>query len=162
MNSEEYKTVSFEDILEKNGYLAYTNVGVSMMPLLRQKKDVMVIRKKGEERCRKYDAVLYKVGEKYILHRILKVREKDYVIVGDNCFRREYGITDAQILGVLTAVIRDGREIKVTDRGYLLYVHLWCDFYPIRAGILYCKHLFTRVKGKAARVVRRFIPKKVN
>ena len=142
-------------MLDKKGYLFYTNVGTSMMPLLRQGKDVMEIQKKGPERCKKYDAVLYKVKDKYILHRILEVRENDYVIVGDNCFRKEYGITDEQIIGVLTGVVRNGKHISVTDKGYLLYVHLWCDLYPVRAAILYGRYQLRRVKARLARLARK-------
>ncbi len=80
MSTQEKETTSFEEMLDRNGYLAYTNVGTSMMPLLRQGKDVMEIRKKEPERCKKYDAVLYKVNDRYILHRIIKVRENDYVM----------------------------------------------------------------------------------
>ena len=143
--------VTFEDLLEKDGYLVYTNVGCSMLPLLRQRRDIIEIRKKDPAvRCKKYDAVLYKRGDRYILHRILKVREKDYVICGDHNIWREYGITDEQILGVMTRVIRDGRSVTPDDWRYKLYVHLWCDFYPIRAAILYAKML-----GRAA--VRRLL-----
>ena len=145
MTSKE--TYTFEDLLDRQGYLVYTNVGVSMLPLLRQRRDIIEIRKK-QGRCKKYDAVLYKRGSKYILHRIIKVREKDYVIVGDNCFWREYGITDDQILGVMARVIRDGRTITPDDWKYRLYVHLWCDFFPIRAAILYGKHVILAVGHK--------------
>ena len=82
------ETSSFEELLERDGKLVYTNVGVSMMPLLRQHRDVMVIGRvpKGE-RLKKYDAPLYKRRNgQYILHRILEVREKDYVVCGDNCW----------------------------------------------------------------------------
>lgn len=154
MSIKEKETMSFEKMLDRYGYLVYTNVGTSMMPFLRQGKDVMEIRKKGLEHCRKYDVVLYKVDDRYILHRIIKAREKDYVIVGDNCFRKEYGITDNQILGVLTGIVRNGRHISVTDKKYLCYVHLWCDFYPIRAAILYGRVQLGRVKSKLARMIR--------
>ncbi|MBQ6173922.1 MAG: hypothetical protein IJK28_04800 [Clostridia bacterium] len=128
---------SFEDLLREKGSFVYTNVGISMMPLLRQHRDIIEIRKKGIDRCKKYDAVLYKRGKKYILHRIVKVRADDYVIVGDNCIWREYGITDDDILGVMTRVVRNGRTIDVnTNKLYKFYVHLWCDFYHVRAGIL--------------------------
>lgn len=33
-------------------------------------------------------------------------------------------------------VVRDGEEIHMTDPGYRLYVHLWCDFYPMCMAIL--------------------------
>ena len=131
---------TFEELLEKDGFIVYTNVGFSMMPLLRQRHDVIEIQKKGPDRCKKYDAVLYKVGKKYILHRIIQVRSRDYVIVGDHCYRKEYGITDDMILGVMTRVIRNGKSINVnTNCLYRCYVHLWCDFYPIRAAILRTK-----------------------
>lgn len=132
-------TSSFEAELKQHGTLVYPNVGTSMMPLLRQGKDLMVISRRPAGRLKKYDAVLYKRGDRYILHRILKVRQKDYVICGDHNWQREYGITDDQIIGVLTAFVRDDVETPVTNRKYLCYVHLWCDFFPVRAAILWCK-----------------------
>lgn len=137
---------TFEQELDETGWLVFQNAGTSMMPLLRQNRDVFVIRKKGGERCKKYDAVLYKRGGRYVLHRVLAVRERDYVICGDNCFQKEYGITDADILGTMTEVVRDGKSIPVTDRRYLCYVHLWCDFFWIRAALLRLRSLLGRVK----------------
>lgn len=129
---------SIEAVLNQHGTLVYTNVGTSMMPLLRQGRDLMVIQKKGQQRCQKFDAVLYKRPSdgRYILHRILEVRENDYIIAGDNNTFLEYGITDNDILGILTAVIRDGRKIPVTDPSYQRYVHLWCDHYTARMRLL--------------------------
>jgi hypothetical protein len=72
----------------------------------------------------------------YVLHRILKVREHDYVICGDNRWKKEYGISDRHIIGVLTEIIRDGKSVSVKDKKYLAYVHLWCDFFPVRAFII--------------------------
>ena len=126
----------FEDVIERDGRLIYTNVGDSMRPLIRQDRDILII-EKPNGRLKKYDVPLYKRDSgQYVLHRILKVREKDYVICGDNRYIKEYGITDRHIIGVLTAVVRDGKEIPITDRRYRLYVHLWCDFFPIRVFIL--------------------------
>lgn len=128
---------SFEEVLEREGTLIYPNVGDSMMPLLRQGKDLMVIKRRPEGRCKKYDAVLYRrPNGQYVMHRIVKVRKDDYVIVGDNRWKREFGVPDEWIIGVLSAVIRDNKTISVTDRNYLFYVHLWCDFYWIRAAMI--------------------------
>lgn len=150
---EEPETITFEELLDQKGVIVYTNVGFSMLPLLRQRRDLIEIRKKGPGRCKKYDAVLYKRGDRYILHRILKVRPNDYVIVGDHCFRREFGITDAMILGVMTRVVRDGKTITPDNKWYKLYVHLWCDFYPIRAAILYMKALARAALRRAKRIL---------
>lgn len=138
---------TFEEEIQRNGKLVYTNVGDSMNPLIRQGRDLLVI-SKANDRLKKYDVPLYKRDSgQYVLHRILKVRKEDYVTCGDNRWQKEYGITDRHILGVLTAVVRNGKEIPVTDKKYRLYVHLWCDFFYIRAFILRAKHFI----GKSSR-----------
>ena len=108
--------------LRKKGYLAYTNKGVSMLPLLRQDRDVMVIQAQSTG-FRKNDAVLFQRDNgQYVLHRITKVKGDGlYWIVGDNCSRGEL-VREDQILGVLSEVKRDGKTVKCTDADYLRYV----------------------------------------
>ena len=156
MNTQKTENVSFEELLDKNGYLVYTNVGVSMMPLLRQRKDIMEIRKKGSERCRKYDAVLFKRPDtegrgKYVLHRILKVfPDGTYWIVGDNCVEGEI-VREENVLGILTSVNRNGRKISVTDPGYKAYVYLWCAPYHLRFFVLKSRRRLRSAAGKLLR-----------
>ena len=127
---------TFEKQLAQNGKLIYTNKGDSMMPLIKQDRDLLVI-KPVKGRLKKYDVPLYKRDSgQYVLHRVLKVRRHDYVICGDNRWKREYGISDRHIIGVLTAVVRNGREVSVNSLKYKLYVHLWCDLFPLRAFII--------------------------
>ena len=49
---------TFEEYLEQNGSMTYSNVGRSMLPLLREKRDLLTVRKKGPERCAVGDVVL--------------------------------------------------------------------------------------------------------
>lgn len=135
---------TFEEEIRRKGKLVYTNVGDSMEPLIKQGRDLLII-SAVNGRLKKYDVPLYKRDSgQYVLHRILKVRTDDYVICGDNRWQREYGITDRHIIGVLTGIVRDGKEISVTDKKYRLYVHLWCDFFYVRAFILMVKHYIKR------------------
>ena len=142
---------TFEQVLQEHGQLVYTNVGDSMWPLLHEGRDLMIIDKKPEGRMKKYDAILYKRPcGKYIMHRILKVRQDDYVLCGDNRWLREFGVKDEWILGVLTAVVRKGKRVSVTSWKYRLDVHIWCDFYWIRAFIL-------RGWGVLRKIVRKIV-----
>ena len=143
---------TYAEQLRLHGSLVYTNVGDSMMPLLRQNRDLLIVNKKPEGRCKKYDVVLYQrpTGE-YVLHRILKVRKADYVICGDNRWGREFGVPDEWILGVLAAVVRDGKQINVTDWKYRLYTHLWCDFFWIRAAIIWIHATGAAIKKRIRR-----------
>ena len=139
---------SFEEILARDGRLFYTNVGDSMMPLIKQGRDLLVI-EKTHGKLKKYDILLYKRDNgQYVLHRILKVRKNDYVICGDNRWSKETGITDRHIIGVLTALVREGKEVPLDTRKYRLYTHLWCDFFLIRAVILRMQSVRRRVRRK--------------
>lgn len=128
------ETRTFEQALAERGSFVTTAQGVSMLPLIRPGRDLVEITRKGEARCKKHDVVLYKRDGKYILHRVLEVRPGDYVIAGDHQIYKEYGVTDTDIIGVLSAVIRGGKRIAVTDPNYLRYVRLWCGLYPARAA----------------------------
>ena len=124
---------TYEDYLAKNGTLIYRNIGTSMLPLLKQGRDLFIIKKKTQSRCKKYDVVLFKRADnKYVLHRIIKVNEYDYTIRGDNCVNKEYGVKDDDILGVMTSFIRKGKEYTVDNRLYKIYSVLWCRLYFLR------------------------------
>jgi len=142
--------MTFEQLLERDGVLVYTNVGTSMLPLIRQGRDLLII-KKAEGRLKKYDVALYRRDSgQYVLHRILKVRKDDYVICGDNQYRKETGITDRQVIGVLTGIVRDGKEFTLDRMGssYKWYLFFRCDLFLIRAAMLRAKGLLNRWKHK--------------
>ena len=136
---------TFEDLLARDGRLVYSNVGDSMWPFIRQGRDLLVI-EPAEGRLKRLDVPLYRRDSgQYVLHRVLAVEPDGYVICGDNRWGREYGITDRHVIGVLKAVIRDGREIPVTGWRCRLYAHLWCDLFPLRALILRICHVLKRL-----------------
>lgn len=102
----------FEDIIAERGKLIYTNVGDSMFPQIRQ-RDLLVI-EAVKKPLRVGDVPLYKRDSgQYVLHRIVDIRHGKYVMKGDNRTATEKGITDRHIVGVLTAVIRNGKTFPV-------------------------------------------------
>jgi hypothetical protein len=140
---------TYEEQLREHGSLIYTNVGNSMLPLLREKRDLLIIERRPEGRCKRYDVVLYRrPSGQYVLHRILKVRKDGYVLCGDNRRRREFGVPDEWIFGILTGVVRDGKQLKLDSFRYRCYVHLWCDLFPIRAALIWLRSLRSKRKRK--------------
>jgi hypothetical protein len=140
---------TYEEQLREHGSLIYTNVGNSMLPLLREKRDLLIIERRPEGRCKRYDVVLYRrPSGQYVLHRILKVRKDGYVLCGDNRRRREFGVPDEWIFGILTGVVRDGKQLKLDSFRYRCYVHLWCDLFPIRAALIWLRSLRSKRKHK--------------
>lgn len=120
-----------------------------MLPLLRQGKDLFFIEKKGAERCRVGDVILYRRKRQYVLHRVIEVRPEDYVILGDNCYVKEYGIKDCDILAVMTSFIRNGREHSVNELAYRIYSFVWLRSAPIRI------YLRQRIIPVIKRLIRR-------
>ena len=143
--------ISYEEYLDKNGTLTYTVVGVSMLPLLHQHKDLFTVRKKGKRRCAKGDVVLYRrPPDKYVLHRIIKVRPADYVILGDNCINKEYGIKDRDIVGVMTGFVRNGKSYSINDTVYRVYTFFILNTVTVRI-------FFKKAKGKIRRICKKLL-----
>ena len=138
-------SVKFEELLARDGYLVYKTRGVSMEPMLRQNRDLVIIRMPA---CRlhKYDVALYRRGRNYVLHRVIGVEKDHYLIRGDNTYSVET-VPDEAVIGVLTSFKRKGKEISMENRFYRFYVRFWNAIYPVRA--LYAR--FRRVAVRAAR-----------
>ncbi len=124
---------TYEQELALRGELIYVTEGTSMRPFIHSGKDLVVITAKEKRPVRKFDAVFYRRDSgQYVLHRVVKVTRRGYALRGDNRRCTEYGIQDRHILGVLTAVIRDGQRIDVDTPEYRREVRRWCALYPIR------------------------------
>lgn len=143
---------TFEEELRKSGVIAYTNVGVSMLPLIKENKDALIIRKVEPESLKRYDIVLFKRENvkgrgRYVLHRIIKpLKDGKYFIVGDNCTDGET-VDKEQILGVLTEIVRADKKVELRGFCYKAYLYLWCAPYHMRFLILKAKNFIRYVAG---------------
>lgn len=107
--------------------------GISMLPMLRQGRDQVEL-SPLPERLKKYDLPVYRYPSgKYVMHRVIKVREDYYVCNGDNLLLMEK-IPHDWMIAVVSAFTRDGKRIEVTDRGYRLYCRYWVAVRPFRHG----------------------------
>ena len=144
----EYSNIKNE--LEVHGVYVCRSSGVSMQPLFKTHRDVMVIRA-VEREMKKYDVVLYEVGEdRYFLHRIIKVKPEYYLIRGDNTFVLEK-VKKESVIGVLTSYTRKGKKHTVNDFSYKLYSRVWNFIYPVRYILRKLRIFLTRVYRKLFR-----------
>lgn len=144
---------SIEQQLRETGFYVSTTVGVSMRPMLRNRRDRIVVRalREGESLSR-YDLPLYRCPDgRYVLHRVIGVEEKEYLIRGDNTYTVEH-VSKEWILGVVTEFYRAGRHWSTEDRRYRRYAAVWNAIYPVRA-------IWHRGRVLAARIYRKLFPK---
>ncbi len=138
---------SIEEVIKEEGFFISTTSGFSMYPMLRDRKDSVVIKTKSK--YQKYDVVLYKRNNTYILHRIIKVLNQGYIIRGDNCYFKEYDIDDSsKIIGYLDECYRGDHKINLKGWKYRLYVRIWHYSYPIR-------FLYQTVRSKISKLVKK-------
>ena len=146
-----------EDVLEDQVFYAGSTCGVSMYPMLRHRRDTIVI-KPVEGRLKKYDVSLYKDNERYVLHRVIKVLPDAYIIRGDNCINKEY-VTDDMVIGKLEEFYRnpkdvskikgaDAKPVNMNGFKYKLYVRVMHYSFPIRFMYRKCRNLLGRIKRK--------------
>ncbi len=142
--------MTIEEVLESEGKYVGPVKGVSMLPMLVAEEDSVVIYAQNGP-FNVLDIVLYKRGKDYVLHRIVKIHNKGYIIRGDNCYYDER-VKEEQILGVLKEFYRNDKHILCMDKDYLIYSRRHVKYYFIRK-------LKRKVKQFIKRVLR--VPHKI-
>ncbi len=140
-----------DEVLKERGRVVTVPVGYSMWPMLKNRKDHIVI-ESVKKPLRKYDVPLYRYdfNVKYVLHRIIKIKKDGrYVICGDNLVKKEYEVTDKMISGVLVGFYKGKRYIDCeTNKMYHAYVYIWRFLYPIRVILIITKRCLGKIKRK--------------
>lgn len=140
-----------EDIIAREGVYVSTISGRSMNPMLVNRRDTVAI-SPVSGRLKKYDVALYKVGGKYVLHRVVKVLPDSYIMCGDNCISLEYGITDADIIGKLCEVWRGDEKLDLNSLSYRWYCRTKvASFHPRR--------IYRQARARAAGVIKKILKK---
>ena len=124
--------------------------GISMRPLLREGRDSVVL-SSCQGRLKKFDIPLYRRRNGgYVLHRVVKVEDNSYTLIGDNQYIYEPSVTDSQIIAVVTAVRRGGRLIFPNNIIYRTYVSLWHSTRSLRS---FCIRAARKVKRAVKKII---------
>ena len=139
----------------KEGQDVTINVrGASMLPFLSESRSDQVILEgaeagtpDGRERVKVNvnDIVLFRLGDRYILHRILKINDNDIAeIQGDGILNAKEHCHRDQILARVSTIIRSGKDaINTKSSTYRRNVRIWMILKPLRKPMLWLwKRLF--------------------
>lgn len=134
-----------EELLRAGTPIQIVPSGYSMYPLVNPNKgDAVVLEPLGERTLKKREVVLFRrnslaapgAGDILVLHRIVRISGEDFFLVGDNQCDVEGPVNRSQICGVMTAVVKKGRSISVTDLRYRLSCGVWHILLPVRPALL--------------------------
>ncbi len=148
--SEKFKMSELEPlILESIGsgseFVLKTH-GTSMLPMLSDGKDSVVLIKAKPE-LEKYDVALYKrEGGQFVLHRVVGKDKNGYIFRGDNQTVNEHGIKHEQIIAEMTAYIKAGERIDITSEKYKKYLKT-----------LKLRYIYKRLRAVASRIKHKIV-----
>ncbi len=152
--NENVKKIALADIypaikeqLESGGKVTIPITGTSMLPLLVQGRDYVVL--KSCKKAEINDIIFYRRDNgAFVLHRIIGNDENGYILCGDNQWVKEYGIKDHNIIGVVTEINRKGKTFSIDDKKYIKYCKRWLKLLPIRKPIIKILAIFRAIKRK--------------
>lgn len=131
-----------DEVISSGGEFQFKPNGISMLPLIRPGVDTVTLVSPGE--IKKTDIVLYRRDNgKFVLHRVMYVRKKDFIMRGDNQKYLEVGVRRDQILASVKFIVKDGSCVDFSSEEYKKYVKsLYRHIlkYRIRAFLSRIKH----------------------
>ena len=131
------------EVLSSGGEFRLYPHGTSMLPLLRQGRDSVSLRQLDSP-IRKNDILFYQRPDgAYVLHRVRTVTPKELTMWGDNQTAPERGVCPDWIIGRVTRIFRDGKEVSCDGSRYRRYLGLW-QFAFIRGLLLKLYHFLER------------------
>lgn len=111
------------DLLNKGNGVKFTVSGNSMMPWIRSYKDQVLL--VPVDKVKKGDIVLYKTEEKYILHRVYRVKNEYMFIMGDGCIHADGYYPLSCAIGKVAKIYRGNFEIDCMKRRWCMLFTLW-------------------------------------
>lgn len=125
--------------------------GDSMRPLIRRGKDPVTIVPLSRPLL-KGDVVLFRLGKRYIVHRVWKLQNGMVRTFGDNCWNPEPWFPEQQVLGLVVKYSRDGKAHLLDTPQARTWGRMWMAIHPIR-------RCYKRLRALAGRCYRKIFPK---
>lgn len=133
--------------LNNGGRADLVVTGVSMFPMLYNRRDrVSLI--PAPELCRKSDIILYQRDNgRYILHRIVRVKDGGYICCGDNQAEAEQ-VNHSQVIAVVDGFTRNGKTYTLDHWGYRAYLAFWVGLFPVRQVYIRLRRTLGKIRRK--------------
>lgn len=132
-SSDSHEPLNLEQLLADGMIVRIHPIGYSMYPMFVPGRDEALLEQTSAELCRKNDVVLYRRRNgMLVLHRICRITPEGIYTVGDNQSVTEGPLAADQIIGVLTAFIRNGKEYSIRQPFYRFLSALWLFLLPVR------------------------------
>ena len=109
MRMEDMYPLICEAIKDKGQFILHPK-GTSMLPTIKPIEDCIVLVE--VDKLEKNDIILYKRNTgTFVVHRIMGMKNGNYILCGDNQTELEHGITKGQIIAKVSQIRKNGGKI---------------------------------------------------
>ena len=143
---------NIEQLLRDGNTIKLKPQGYSMYPLFYPGRDEAIIEPVDPSDLRRGDVALYRRRQSIlVLHRIWKIRDQKFYMVGDNQSEIEGPLDPDQFLGRLCGFVRNGHTISVKNPLYRILSSLWLRMLPVRPVVYRTTRRLRQIKKKITR-----------
>lgn len=133
--------------LETAGRANLAVTGCSMLPMLRQGRDTVILEPVTDPLKAGDIALFQREDGPYVLHRVIIADEDGYIFCGDNQAERER-VTHQQLVARMTGYIRNGKEHDLKGLGDRLYCWTWVRLFCLRKYYIATRRRLGRLRGR--------------
>lgn len=121
-------------LVNEGTQVTFVPKGSSMLPFIRGGRDSVVLIK--DKDIMPLDIVLAKVGDSYVIHRVIRVEGDRITLMGDgNIYGTEKCLRN-DVLAKVVRIIKDARQIDCTGKDHRRKALLWKRLLPVRRYLL--------------------------
>ena len=126
-------SIDIEQMLANGTTIKIKPQGYSMYPLFVPGRDEACIERTDFSSLKRGDVILYRRDKSIlVLHRIWKITNSSFYMVGDNQTEIEGPLRADQVRGKLTGFVRNGKFVDVKNPIYRFLSDLWLLLRPLR------------------------------
>ena len=136
------------ELAESGKTVSMRIAGNSMSPFLVHDRDYIFFTR-PEREIRRGDMVFYqRYTGQYVMHRVCRIKDNRYYLVGDAQTEVEGPLYREQIFALITAVKRKGKIVRPGDFWWEFFEHIWVRLIPARRLIVRTYSVISRVFPK--------------
>lgn len=136
------------ELAESGKTVSMRIAGNSMSPFLVHDRDYIFFTR-PEREIRRGDMVFYqRFTGQYVMHRVCRIKDNRYYLVGDAQTEVEGPLYREQIFALITAVKRKGKIVRPGDFWWEFFEHIWVRLIPARRLIVKSYSIISRVFPK--------------
>ena len=121
-------------LVNEGTQVTFVPKGCSMLPFIRGGRDSVALIK--DDNISPLDIVLAKVGNTFVIHRIIAMDGDRITLMGDGNLSGKEHCLKKDIIAKVVKIIKDGKQIDCTGGNHRKKALLWQKLLPVRRYLL--------------------------